>query len=106
MKLTTKNNIIYKIGQNSNENWKLVESCETFTWLHLNSFPSGHVIIETDEPSKEELIFAAELCKNNTKYRNLRNLKICYTNCGNLIKGNNEGSVLYKSNRRVKYIVI
>ncbi len=97
---------IIKIGSNAKENWQLVDSDESFTWLHLNSYPSCHVVIETDEPTQEEIIFAAQLCKENTKYRNLRNLKICYTTCGNLNKGPDEGSVICKSKRKVKHIVV
>lgn len=97
---------IIKIGSNAKENWQLVDSDESFTWLHLNSYPSCHVVIETDEPTQEEIIFAAQLCKENTKYRNLRNLKICYTTCGNLKKGTDIGSVIYKSKRKVKHIVV
>jgi predicted ribosome quality control (RQC) complex YloA/Tae2 family protein len=97
---------IIKIGSNAKENWTLVDSDDNYTWLHLNSYPSCHVVIETDDPTQEEIIFAAQLCKENTKYRNLRNLKICYTTCGNLKKGTETGSVIYKSKRKVHYIVV
>lgn len=97
---------VVKIGSNARENWQLVDSDESYTWLHLNSYPSCHVVIESYQPTQSEIIFAAQLCKENTKYRNLRNLKICYTTCGNLRKGIDVGSVVYKSKRKVKYIVI
>lgn len=102
----TENNIVIKIGSNAKENWELVDSCEHFTWLHLNSFPSCHVIIETINPSYEDIFIAAQLCKENTKYKNLRNLKVCYTTCGNLKKGTDIGSVLYNSKRKVKTIIV
>jgi len=97
---------IIKIGSNAKENWTLVDSDDNYTWLHLNSYPSCHVVIETDDPTQEEIIFAAQLCKENTKYRNLGNLKICYTTCGNVKKGTETGSVVYKSKRKVHYIVV
>ena len=106
MKQVVLNDTIIKVGANADENWMLVDSNKEYTWLHLNSFPSCHVVIESTEPTQEEIIFAAQLCKQNTKYRNLRNLKICYTTCGNLKKGVKAGSVIYNSKRKVKYIVV
>ena len=96
---------IIKIGQNSRENWDLIDnSNQNYIWLHLNSFPSCHVVIEDENPSNELLLEGARICKDNTKYRNLKNLKICYTTISNLIKGHEICSVSYKSNRKVKYI--
>jgi predicted ribosome quality control (RQC) complex YloA/Tae2 family protein len=106
MKQIVLNDTIIKVGANADENWMLVDSNKEYTWLHLNSFPSCHVVIESTEPTQEEIMFAAQLCKQNTKYRNLRNLKICYTTCGNLKKGVKAGSVIYNSKRKVKYIVV
>ncbi len=106
MKEEIMNECIIRLGQNAQENWDLVDSDPTFTWFHLNSYPSCHVVIDSIDPTIEELRYAANLCKSNTKYRNLVNLKICYTKCGNLKKGTAIGSVTYKSNRKVKYIVV
>jgi len=97
---------VIKVGSNAKENWTLVDSKKDYTWLHLNAYPSCHVVIETDDPTQEEIIFAAQLCKENTKYKNLRNLKVCYTTCGNLKKGKEAGSVIYKSKRKVNHIVV
>ena len=41
------------------------------------------------------------ICKENSKYRNLRNVKISSTTCGNLKKGDKPGEVYFKSNRKV-----
>jgi predicted ribosome quality control (RQC) complex YloA/Tae2 family protein len=105
MKMETFEEKIIKIGQSAKENWDLIDnSNKNYIWLHLDSFPSCHIVIEDENPSNELLLEGARLCKDNTKYRNLKNLKICYTNISNLIKGNEIGSVSYKSNRKVKYI--
>lgn len=94
-----------KIGESAQENWDLIDSSnENYIWVHLNSFPSCHIVIENENPSIELLLQGARLCKEHTKYRNLKNLKICYTTISNLIKGKEIGSVSYKSNRKVKYI--
>ena len=96
---------IIKIGQSAKENWYLIDnSNQNYIWLHLDSFPSCHVVIEDENPSNELLLEGARLCKEYTKYRNLKNLKICYTTILNLVKGTEIGSVNYKSNRKVKYI--
>ena len=94
------------IGQNAEENWNIINFGCDFIWLHLNSFPSCHVIIQDESPDNETLQAAAELCKENTKYRNLKNLKVCYTKCSNLKKGSDIGSVIYKSKRQVKTISV
>ena len=105
MKVELFQDIVIKIGKNQQENWDLIDSShEKFTWLHLNAFPSGHVVIEDQNPSSEVIFAAASLCKENTKYRNLKNVKVAYTLIGNLKKGEKIGSVYYNSNRKVKYI--
>ena len=98
------NDTVILIGQNAQENWDLIDFESDFIWLHLNSFPSCHVIIKDENPDSDTLQVAAEMCKENTKYRNLKNLKICYTKCSNLKKGTDIGSVIYKSKRQVKTI--
>jgi predicted ribosome quality control (RQC) complex YloA/Tae2 family protein len=94
------------VGQNAQENWDIIDFQSSFVWLHLNSFPSCHVIIESENPDEDIMAFAAQLCKENTKYKNLKNLKVCYTKCSNLQKGIDIGSVVYKSKRQVKTITI
>ena len=106
MKLLDHYDKTIKLGQNAKENWELLNTNENFIWMHLNSFPSGHVIIECDNPSDEMLYLCAVYCKENTKYKNLKNLKVCYTNVGNLIKGKEVGSVIFKSKRKVKHILV
>ena len=100
-------NVIIKLGATAQENWDLIdESNEDFWWIHLAAFPSGHVIIEEDSPSDKIIQYAGEICKNHTKYRNMRNLKISVTQCKNLIKGEKKGEVRFKSNRKVKHLLI
>lgn len=106
MKIDYYNNKKIIIGQNAIENWDIIDFKSDNIWLHLNSFPSCHVIIEDKSPPEEVINYAAMLCKENTKYRNLKNLKICYTKCNNLVKGQDIGSINYKSKRQVKYLII
>ena len=106
MKTEEFNDTTIVIGQNAKENWDIINFDCDHIWLHLNSYPSCHVIIKDNNPDEDVLAYAATLCKDNTKYRNLKNLKICYTKCNNLKKGNETGSVIYKSKRKVNTITI
>ena len=95
-------NNIY-IGCNAQENWELIDkSNKSDMWYHLDSFPSCHVVCN----DLNKLRYCAELCKSHSKYKNLHNVKVCYTPINNLIKGDTAGSVVYKSKRKVQKIMI
>ena len=95
------------LGETAKENWSIIDNSEgDFTWMHLNSFPSGHIIIQSEEINNNILFNAANLCRQNTKYRNIPHLKVCYTKVSNLRKGEKPGSVHYVSNRQVKTITL
>ncbi len=101
-------NIICKIGKNANENWELLDKAKDHHLLfHLSSFPSCYVILECNkEPTQEQIIECARLCKNNTKYKNMYNIYVDYTNCSNLQKGSKVGEIIFKSNKKVNKIKI
>ena len=97
-------NIKFLVGQNSQENWDLIDFYSKinneYIWFHLNSFPSCYVImcttlidISCNEIKNNLINYGAELCKKNTKYRNLSDLKICYTSLKKLKKTNKIGEV-------------
>ena len=99
--------IYIAIGENAKENWALIDASEAeWWWFHLKSFHSCHVILESEEPTKEMIIKAASLCKLYTKYRNIPNLKINYTPIKNIKKAEKVGSVTFNSNRKVLDIKI
>jgi predicted ribosome quality control (RQC) complex YloA/Tae2 family protein len=108
MKEIIYNNTKIKVGSNSGENWKILdESSENNIFLHLKSFPSCYVIIECEEdPPIETITEAAKICKSNTKYKNIKNIKVDYTLCKNVLKGSVTGEIFYKSNRKVSTICI
>ena len=81
------NKVTFKIGKNSKENWELLNENKNYIWFHLSAFPSCYVICCFENPTDEMIQFGAELCKENTKYRNLKNLKVSYTPISNLEKG-------------------
>ena len=106
MKEYTEDQIVIKVGENAKENWELINTKPNFIWLHLDSFPSCHVVIESENPSKNIILYGAILCKSHTKYRNIKNIKICITICGNLKKGDKVGSVIFKNKKKISYIKI
>jgi predicted ribosome quality control (RQC) complex YloA/Tae2 family protein len=108
MKVSIINNIRCIIGQNAAENWKIFDNAEkTHLFFHLSSFPSGYVIAECENnPDTETLKTIAKLCKTNTKFRNLKNIKVDYTRCNNLKKGENVGEVIYNIKKNVFKITV
>ena len=85
--LTFENNLI-KIGENANDNDKIIsEANQNDIWFHLDKFPSCHVILSCSKkypPNEKMLYYCAKICKENTKFRNLPNIKIKYTKIKNI----------------------
>ena len=69
------------IGQNAKDNDELLKKYghTDYIWFHLKSYSSSHVVILHNNPPLEILEAAAIACKDSTKYRNIRNLKVLYT---------------------------
>lgn len=108
MKYFKYQNINILLGQNAKENNKLIISCKNsnYIWLHLNSFSSGHILIESENLDEKLLQYAGKICLYNTKYKNQKNIKCCYSTISNLILTEREGEVEFKSNRKVKYVIL
>ena len=107
MKNFTKDGYVIHLGKTAKENWELLDSSNPHHYFfHLSSFPSGYVILEHDfEKVPEQIIIeCAEICKDGTKYRNLKNLKVDYCQCSNVMKGDIVGEAIFKSNRKVKVV--
>ena len=102
----TINNIKIHVGIDAASNWSLLDKNPSYIWMHLKSFPSCYVIIESDCPGETVLYESALLCKKHTKYRNVPNLYVIYTHCNNLIKGKEIGTVIIKSKRKVNKIKV
>lgn len=106
MKTKVMDGVTICLGQNAVENWKLVSDFRStdFLWFHLSSFPSGHAVVQCTEPTTDLINEAARWVIAESKYRNLPNVKVCYTPCCNLTRGHQVGAVTFKSNRKVKKI--
>ena len=106
MKEVKINDITYKIGKNAQDNTNLIKDSDpNWFWFHLDKFPSCHVVLCKEEVTNTEIIQAATLVKENSKYK-FNNIGICYCKINNLIHGKEPGSVSYKSNRAVNVINI
>lgn len=107
-KIDLGDNIVCYLGQTAKENWDLLDKSKSHhIFFHLSSFPSGYVILECeDELCNSVILKACEICKNASKYRFIKNIKVDYCRCDNLIKGDKTGVVYFKSNRKVKQVKI
>lgn len=115
MKTSSYQDIIFEIGQNAKENWEIFEKNKEinsdYVWFHLNSFPSSYVIMKIsilelkEKYSRTEidtiLYYAANLCRENSKYKFLKDLKIVYTILKKLKKGDKEGEVIISGKRNL-----
>jgi predicted ribosome quality control (RQC) complex YloA/Tae2 family protein len=94
---TFENNPI-KIGQNAIDNDNIItEASQTDIWFHLKNFPSCHVIIECSKEFPIDSIMimhCANLVKQNTKYKNVPNLKVNYIPIKHIQKTNTPGLVI------------
>ena len=118
MKSLSLENYIIKIGQNAHDNWDMLDQAKpSDIFFHLSSFPSCYVILEYTQNEDSSPIIdhvydphmlntCAKLCKENTKYKLLSNIKVSYCKISNVYKGDVPGEVVYKSNRQVKYLTV
>jgi len=99
-------NIPIILGENATDNWNIINKYNkenvNYIWIHLNSFPSPHVIILDENANIKTINHACNLCQKNSKYKNMKDLKFCMTTLNNIIKGEKIGEVYFKSNRKVK----
>lgn len=103
--VTTDEENIVKLGENQQENQKIIDDSEKgWVWFHADKFPSGHSVIETSTPTKQEIIQVATLVKSKCKLKNYRRGKIIYCPVNNLKSTGIPGEVNMK--RRPKTITI
>lgn len=106
MKIFHLNDTRFWQGKDARDNWNIIKDSEqTWAWFHLEKFPSSHVIIckNMDEITKEEIQYAADLVCNATKYK-FKDIGVQFCEVENLTLGSDVGSVIFKSNRKVKKI--
>lgn len=104
MKTLEYKDIKFHRGENAIDNFNMLDKfkcCYDYIWLHLNSFSSGYIIIEIEKKEllkridyQDILNYAANLCKENTKYKNVPNIKIIWTTISKVIKTEKIGEVI------------
>tara|TARA_Y100001970_G_scaffold269017_1_gene360913 strand:+ start:352 stop:669 length:318 start_codon:yes stop_codon:yes gene_type:complete len=98
-------NIIILIGENSEENDNLIkEKNKKYFWFHLKNGPSPHGIIKTDKPTNKQIYICANLVKENSKQKNMKNVYVEYTQLKNIRSTKILGTVILKNSP--KYIKI
>ena len=110
------NSVKFYVGQSAKENWELLDKAnQTNIWFHLDSFKSPYVIMccsidileelqNTSEniPSVDHfLYYGANLCKEYSKYKYLKDIKVMYTDIKNVSKGTKLGEAIIKGKRKI-----
>jgi len=88
-----KSNIVFYIGQNSMENYDIIDASKPYDlWFHIKSVPSCHVIASIDNINydKKQLhkiaVQGAMLCKQNSKYKSDKKVDVIYCNIDDVKK--------------------
>lgn len=94
---------IIKVGKSTDENDMIVKQAgNTDLWFHLANLPSCHTVVSVirnrkDVTFNKQLIkYCANLTKLNTKYKNLRKVKVIYTEIRNVKLTDVAGKVVLK----------
>ena len=86
------------IGKNAKQNWELLDDAiDDNIWLHLNDYPSPYVIIKLSPNYKikhKDIKLAGRLCKQYSKYKNLKNIEVCYLKAKYVKKGEHLGEAI------------
>lgn len=95
----------FVVGKSAEENWKIISEAEkNYYWVHADGVPSAHIIIEIDIPLTEELQYACELCKQQTKKIQNSSVKFVATQVKNIKFGSKPGEVYFKNNSSLIFI--
>jgi predicted ribosome quality control (RQC) complex YloA/Tae2 family protein len=95
----------FVVGKSAEENWKIIsEANKDYYWVHADGAPSAHIIIEIDIPLTEELQYACELCKQQTKKIQKSSIKFVATQIKNIKFGSKPGEVYFKNNSNLIFI--
>lgn len=104
-----KDNILYKLGKNAKENFRLIDEAQDlndeYWWCHLSDHTSGHCIIFNDKIDNSMIQFAGRLIKENSKKKYSKKVKIVYCQIKDLIKTKVIGEVIIKSNLNIINII-
>lgn len=112
MKIVTKNiesiEIEYKVGTNAQENHDIIDEADPQDlWFHISGCASCHVICKIPDIIDNKKILqkiakqGAVVCKENSKYKSYKNVKIDYTRIKYVTKKEIPGSVVITNSKSV-----
>lgn len=109
--LSDDNGVVFSciLGESAIDNWNILKhGSQKDIFFHLDNYPSCYVILKTygNNPSFNIIRLCAEWCKNETKYKNIPNIYIIYTELSNVLKGKKIGEVSFKNQKKLNRIRI
>jgi predicted ribosome quality control (RQC) complex YloA/Tae2 family protein len=100
--------VLFKIGRNAKDNFDIIDSSNiNDLWFHVDNLPSAHIISSIPENiNKKELKYiiknGAMLCKQHSKFNQIKDLNIVYTKISNVIKTEVIGTVNLLNSKIIK----
>ncbi|MGX7108437.1 Rqc2 family fibronectin-binding protein [Facklamia miroungae] len=95
--------VMIYVGRNNqqNDDLSLKKAAKNHWWLHAKDIPGAHVIIESDKPSQETLLQAAQLAAYYSKFSQSANVPVDYVQVKHLKKPNGAkpGFVIYEGQK-------
>lgn len=101
------NNTWFVVGKSAEDNWKIISNADKdYYWVHAESAPSSHIIIEMDDPIEDEIKYACQLCKSQTKKISNSSVQFIITQVKNIKLGSKPGEVYFRNNTTIQRITI
>ncbi|MCR8968848.1 NFACT family protein [Facklamia sp. 7083-14-GEN3] len=95
--------VMIYVGRNNQQNDELSmkKASKNHWWLHAKDIPGAHVIVESDKPSQETLLQAAQLAAYYSKFSQSANVPVDYVQVKHLKKPNGAkpGFVIYEGQK-------
>lgn len=109
MRVFQVNEVLYIMGNDAKENWKILDDAkDNDVWVHLSGYPSSYIIIKNMNQSvklnMEAIIYAGQLCKHYSKHKHIKNLKMCYLEAKYVSKGKITGQAKCSRAPEIKMI--
>ena len=114
MKVVSKNiqslnrDVDFIVGKNAADNFDIIDDANSRDiWFHIENEPSGHIVakmpeIELNKKQLRQIITqGAVVCKENSKFKSMKNVKIVFTYVENVVKMDIPGSVMLLKSKNI-----
>ena len=98
----------YIVGKNAADNFDIIdESTGRDIWFHIENEPSGHIVAKMPELTlnkkqlRQIITQGAVVCKENSKFKSMKNVKIVFTYVENVVKLDIPGSVTLLNSKTI-----